>query len=387
MSTEALACATDEVARRLGLRVGGALRHRLRRLIASAAAQAGIDPLEWSSSLAQDRGRLEDVIHAITIQESAWFRDPAQFVGLQRLVLPMSTGSLVWSAGAALGQEPYSLAMILREGGRRNWDVLATDIDPISLAATAAGVFQPTQLGGLDRLRRTRWLRPMGRAWAVKEDVRSQVIVRRHNLATDQLPAEIERCDVVFCRNVLIYLTEEAATAFLIRLAEALRPGGVLFLGGSEALWRDTPHFVPVDLGGCYCYRRTAALRAGGSRGRAAPTTYVPAPVSIAPAAPGMAPRAAAEPDPPSAKALLSAGSSALDMGETAEAIRLLRQAAYLEPDLALAHFTLGLALEADGNPLGARRAWRAARAALVRAGGADAQPRPGEPSWEPSPL
>ncbi|GAC1375593.1 MAG: protein-glutamate O-methyltransferase CheR [Acidimicrobiales bacterium] len=383
VSPAALARATDEVARQLGLRIGGALRHRLRRLIASAAAHAGIEPVAWASSLADDRGRLEEVINAVTIQESAWFRDPAQFVALQRLVLPRAGGSLVWSAGVALGQEPYSLAMTLREGGRRHWEVLATDIDSISLAATAAGVFQPTQLGGLDRARRARWLHPVDRGWAVHEDLRTQVIVRRHNLATEALPPEIERCDVVFCRNVLIYLTEDGSTAFLSRLADSLRPGGVLFLGGSEALWRDTPHFVPVNLGGCYCYRRSAVRRADASGRRPVPPDRATVPAGPVPARQGSVPPADSEPDPPNAPALLAAGSSALDRGETTEAIRLLRQAAYLDPDLALAHFTLGLALEADGNPSGACRAWRAARAALVRSDEADGPLHPGERSSE----
>ncbi|GAC1592788.1 MAG: hypothetical protein NVS3B21_12940 [Acidimicrobiales bacterium] len=386
VSPEALARATDEVARQLGLRIGGALRHRLRHLITTASSQAGIDPLQWSSSLATDRGRLDEVIRAVTIQESAWFRDPAQFVALQRVVLPAARGTLIWSAGVAVGQEPYSLAMTLSEGGRRDWTVLATDIDAGALTATAAGVFLPSELGGLDPVRRARWLRAVTKGWAVRDDLRAQVIVRRHNLATEPLPPEIERCDIVFCRNVLIYLTDDGVTAFLSRLADALRPGAVLFLGGSEALWRDTPEFVPVNLGGCYCYRRREPLRTGAPA--STPSRHrEPQPQTSAPAQPQDRPSrtepTAVAPAPSDAAALLAAGSSALDRGDTAGAIRLLRQAAYLDPDLALAHLTLGLALEAAGNTPSARRAWRAARAALVRTGATDAHPDADEPSSE----
>ena len=307
------------------------------------ARRRGISERAWLAQFSSDPTVLPEVLAAVTIHESSWFRDPAQYRSLQRAVLPGASRPFIWSAGCGLGQEPYSLAMLLRESGRRNWRVLATDIDATAVSSARAAHYSPTQLVGLDPVRRSRWLRPVAKGFTVAPDLTRCVEFRQHNLAVDPLPPEVAGCDVVFCRNVLIYLDETAATRFLDCLAAALSPTATLFVGGSEALWRAADRFEAVDLGGCYGYRPRRTPRV-----QRASVPVHPGPAET--------------PDP---ARFLADGQSAFERGDHEAAIPLLRRAIRARADQVVAQFTLGLALTATGDGGGARTAWEAARAVL----------------------
>jgi chemotaxis protein methyltransferase CheR len=359
---EAVGAAADVVTARTGLRFDPGLLERLRRAVSDGAAGTGLEPGRWASQLARDDRSLAEVITQVTIQESSWFRDDEHFEALRTTILPRHRAPLIWCAGSALGQEPYSLAMTLREAGRPGARVVATDVSPAAVEATTRAVYTTAQLDGLDDTRRDRWMARAGDEWEVVADLRAQVVPLRQGLASDPIPAEVEGCDVVFCRNVLIYLSEEAMDDVLRRLARLLPVDGVLFLGAGEALWRAFDYFEPVNLGSCRCYR---PRRAGRRRAPiAAVTTHHAAPNPRPPVQPAL-------PDPAER---FAAGSSALEDGDTDEAVRLLRQAVYLDPDRATAHFTLGVALAARGDLDAAQRAWEAARAALGRADDSDVE-------------
>jgi len=358
-STDALRAAASMVSRRTGLRFDPGLLQRLRRAVTGGAARSGETELGWVRRLEDDDALLAGVVTEVTIQESAWFRDPAQFEALRRGFLPRSRTPVVWSIGCALGQEAYSLAMTLREAGRADIGVVATDVSPAAVASCARGVFTTTQLDGLDPTRRQRWLQRLGDDWEVHDDLRRQVVTIRHNIARDAIPSVVAGCDLVFCRNVLIYLTDADMEDVLGRLAAFLPDRGNLFLGSGEALWRALRHFEPVELGDGFSYRpRREEPPAAGDPGPSCedrPERQGPQPAPL-------------EPAPGEAGVLFAAGSTALERGDTSEAVRLLRQAVYLDQDLALAQFTLGVAIATGGDPAGARRAWEAARAALGRA-------------------
>jgi chemotaxis protein methyltransferase CheR len=355
-----LAAAGAVLAEAVGLRLDPALRGRLGRAVNDAAAERGQEPGEFVSTLRTEPAALQALLDGVTVQETSFFRDPAQFACFAEHVLPQQTDPVtVWSAGCANGQEPYSVAMTLSAAGRRGWRVLASDVSTRALERTGMARYTERELRGLPAGHRERFMERSGSHWQVSAELREGVTVTHHNLVTDPPPFGPGSCSVVFCRNVLIYFAPEQTAAFLNRLHRWLPVDGYVFLGFSESLWTITDRFEPHRIGDAFVYR---------PRGRLMPSrTLRAAPQRTAvPRANGSPLRPPALPDP---KGLMSAGHEALEGGDAQAAIIAFRQAAYLDPNDALAHLQLGLALEYERHHGAALRAFAASRAALDRAG------------------
>jgi len=231
--------ATRLLVERTGMRVTEGLKERLAACLDGAARASGRTPEGYAAGLAGDPGAFQELLDCVTVQESGFFRHPDQFTALAREVLPSLEGPVVvWSAGCANGQEAYSLAMELAASGRPDWEVLATDISAAAVARARAGRYSTAELAGLPPVHR-HWLRPAGDLWELDPALRRRVRVGQADLTT-RFPAPPGRCQVVFCRNVLIYLTREATESFLDRLSSWLTPGGLVFLGYSEAMLAPT---------------------------------------------------------------------------------------------------------------------------------------------------
>ena len=365
--------AAELMDRELGLRPDHSLRGRLQRCLRDEAAARGENLAGYVARLAADPSARQSLYDRLTVQETAFFRHPGQFHALADRVLPGIDGpAVIWSAGCSNGQEPYSLAMILGEQAVPG-SVIATDVSTQALRRTSEASYDSRELTGLSSARRDRYLTggPGGR-WEVCRELRDRVTVQHHNLITDPLPDHVARCQVVFCRNVLIYFSTEHVTAFLTRLAGALAPGACLFLGYAETIWQVAHLFEPVRLGDAFEYHRR--------RDSPAPSTVrTPArparPARKHPAPPSPASHATEGGDEPAAPspAVVQAGQAAGAVGaigagaDHQAAIGEFRRYAFLEPDQPIAHLQLGLALEAAGDRPSAQRAYRAARSALER--------------------
>ena len=199
---------------------------------------------------AQPRSGLrEQVVDAMTTNETLWFRDTYPFEVLRSRVLPeLLKGSpgqrlRIWSAACSSGQEPYSLSMTIDEYERSSpsqpktaIQIVATELSGAMLAASKAAEYDSLAIArGLssERLQRYFDVKSPGR-WGVKPAVRSRVEFRVQNLLDSY--AVLGKFDVVFCRNVLIYFSADVKKDILKRIHATLKPGGYLFLGASEAL-------------------------------------------------------------------------------------------------------------------------------------------------------
>jgi chemotaxis protein methyltransferase CheR len=219
-------------------------------------------------------------IHALTVRESHFFRDAELFAALERHVLPDMLGRslrgsawsvrpggetparggwpVIWSAGCAAGEEPYSLAILLdRLAPGRPFTLWATDVDTIALDAARRGLYTDWSLRGAPEWAIARGLRARARRHEVLPELRARVSFSPLNLVTDVYPAGL---DLIVCRNVLMYFTEDARRATIDRLAAALAPGGWLALSPLDAGARDVPGLEPVDLPGVTLFRREAHL-------------------------------------------------------------------------------------------------------------------------------
>jgi chemotaxis methyl-accepting protein methylase len=399
------------VAERTGIELGDGLRERLAACLDGAARARGQTPARFAASLAGDPGAFQEVLDGVTVQETGFFRHPDQFAALAREVLPGLEGPVVaWSAGCANGQEAYSLAMELAASGVPDWQVVATDISATAVARARAGRYSAAELTGLPAAHR-RWLRPAGDQWEVDPALRRRVRVERANL-TARFPVDPGRCQVVFCRNVLIYLSRTVAESFLDRLAGWLPPGGLVFLGYSEAVLTPSPRLRVQRLGPTYALQVAPAEGSGipgsasegprseeprglwtagdaqltgrlrsptggpgtGGSGSGAPSREpgTEPPGSGAPGEPGTEPPGSggpkeAEARPMTAAEMAADGEVAARRGDHAAAVAAFRKAVFLDPDQPGAWFQLGVALGAVRDRRGARRAYAAALAALER--------------------
>jgi chemotaxis protein methyltransferase CheR len=337
---------------RAGLKAEPASRARLERLLHESADLAGIPVHTYVNLVDNQPAAFDDLLDRVTVQHSGFFRDPAQFVALEELVRKADrTPHTVWSAGCGNGQEPYSLAMMLDEMGRHNWHVVATDVSFHALARTEKAQYTDHEIQGLSLERRLRYLNGLPAGYEIAPSLRENVRIAHHNLAQADAGSLVPEAAVVFCRNVLMYFGREESEACIQRIANRMAPGGHLFLGHSDSPGRMSRYFEPVRVAGVLCYRRLAPAAAqaptvGRRKTDARPTADLPG--------------------------LLAQGDRAAAHGDLRAAVTAFRQAIYLDPNLAVAYFQLGAALELAGDPREARRAFGAAGLAMVRADGSE---------------
>lgn len=226
---------------------------QLRRRLGSLAHRLGLE--SWSEFAARltDAEVLDRIRDTLTINVSEFFRQPERFLELRDRFLPQLLAVRphlrIWSAGCSVGCEPYTIAMILHAltPGRRHF-LLATDVDFAALARARSGRgYLPHEVRSVpDEYRQYLIPEPDG-TWSVREDVRELVTFRHHDLLKDPYPADL---DLIVCRNVVIYFTEEAKQRVYEGFARALRPGGLIFVGGSELILHPRAFgFTPQSIG------------------------------------------------------------------------------------------------------------------------------------------
>ena len=208
-----------------------------------------IDELLRQSISGRDRGLLQQVIDAMTTNETLWFRDVYPFEVLKTRLIPefikSSPGQRlrIWSAACSSGQEPYSLSMAIDEFERSNLgqlrggaQIVATDLSGGILNAAKKAEYDSLSVArGLSQDRLARYFDQLGPGrWAIKPAIRNRVEFRALNLLDSY--SMLGKFDLVYCRNVLIYFSADVKKDILRRIHATLKPGGYLMLGASEAL-------------------------------------------------------------------------------------------------------------------------------------------------------
>jgi len=213
---------------------------QMERRLRSFARRAGHADLDgYLAALRRDVAARGAFLDHMTINVSELFRNPERFAELEARFLPelvaraSGRGLRVWSAGCSYGAEAYTLAILLQEAAPGLvHDLVATDIDRTVLARAREGVFSEHEIQNVSPRRRRRWFaeRPGG-GWQATPELRAMVRFARLDLLKDPYP---RARDLVLCRNVVIYFTDAAKQRIHERFFEALRPGGVLFVGSTE---------------------------------------------------------------------------------------------------------------------------------------------------------
>jgi chemotaxis methyl-accepting protein methylase len=351
-----VAAAAAVLAEFIGLRASGATEARLASGIEARCQARRVDGARYLSHLASDAAERQALVDLVTVPETSWFREAEQIsVLIDGLGDERHEPIVIWSAGCAAGQEPYSAAIALAEAGFTSHRIIATDVADRAVDRTAAGVYNDHELRGLSPARRDRWFERCDAGWRIDPRLRDRVAVQRANLLVDKPPIGPGTCRAILCRNVFIYLRRDRIAACLERFHATLTPTGSLFIGASESLYGVEHRFVVERAGGVFVHRRATAVPA-------APAPHVAPPAAL----PKLRPVRRVEPMPTTTALRLEA-ESASRSGRLLDAVAAYRKAAYLDPADPVAHLELGLALEAGGDREAGKRAFLAARRALER--------------------
>jgi chemotaxis protein methyltransferase CheR len=242
----------------IGIDLANYKRAQMERRIRSLMKFEGYDDFEaYLKALREDHSKLEKLIERLTINFSEFFRDPAQWEILEKKVVSELYGSnrrlKIWSAGCAAGEEAYALAMILTDLGIIEASLIATDIDANALEKARLGVYADKSVKNVPDNWLQKYFNMVGDSYQVKDRLKKTTSFKRHDMIEE--PPPDSGCDLIICRNVIIYFTEEAKKVLYQRVSGALRVGGYLFAGNTEQI------FQPEQLGlapaeGQFFYKR-----------------------------------------------------------------------------------------------------------------------------------
>jgi chemotaxis protein methyltransferase CheR len=217
-----------------------------------------------------------DVVEAMTTNETFFFRDKIPFDHFRDSIMPEMLRARahrrsirIWCAAGSTGQEPYSLAMCLREMGGilAGWriEILATDLSQEVLEKSKAGLYTQFEVQrGLPIQMLVQYFKQTADMWQVNADIRAMVQHRQLNLLKDF--SHLGSFDVIFCRNVLIYFDQDTKAGIFERFTKVIEPDGVLVLGAAESVVGITDAFAPYpERRGLYRPNAIRVARAGAT--------------------------------------------------------------------------------------------------------------------------
>ncbi len=243
-----------------------------RRLASRRVACGAADFTGYLLALEKSPEEMDALLDALTINVSGFFRDPLVFDVLEKQVIPILLQEKnvsgdrylrVWSAGCASGEEPYSLAVLLRETPILSSTdmvvrIFGTDIDTEALRKAARGYYTDESIKNVRFGFFQKYFLPSGEGYLLSPDIQRMVSLSYHDLMSDRGESPSESVygdfDLVLCRNFLIYLDMESQAEVLAKLDRAIRPGGFLVLGEAESLepaamkrnYRQWGHFCKI---------------------------------------------------------------------------------------------------------------------------------------------
>lgn len=256
----------DYVYRESGIVLEGDKHYLLDARLTPVLRRAGLGSIRDLCALlrgAQGAPVKQQVVEAMTTNETLFFRELAQYEALRTVIIPnlvkerAGTRKLsFWSAAASSGQEAYSLAMMLLEMGLKDWhiQILGTDLNESILERARAGRYLQIEVNrGLPVSYLLKYFQRAGLDWQLKDEVRRMVHWQQFDLRGNMRTKG--PFDVIFCRNVLIYFDTDTKRQILGGLAGSLFKGGHLMLGGAESALNLGDHFKRVEIGTATAYQ------------------------------------------------------------------------------------------------------------------------------------
>ena len=211
---------------------------QMKRRIDSWMSSRGLSDYEpFYNYLKSNNDKLEEFIDYITINVSEFFRNPEQWEYLENEIIPKLAPNLrirIWSAACSTGDEPYTLAMIfLKHFPKTKFSIIATDIDDKALTGAKEGVYSHKSIVNVPEEYRKYFTKNEKGKYVISDEIKKCVSFKKHNLFKDPYPVSV---NLIVCRNVLIYFTEEKKDEIFKEFHKSLVRGGVLFVGNTEQM-------------------------------------------------------------------------------------------------------------------------------------------------------
>lgn len=258
-----------------GIAVGDEKSYLIETRLGRMAVEAGCDSFaEFHTQLTKNpRGKLRDkIVDAMTTNETLWFRDSGPWAVLDKVLLAEFCDALqsgrkkkvrIWSAACSTGQEPYSVAISILEHLRdqappgvkeESFEIIATDICSSALFMSMSGRYDRLSISrGLEPELRDRYFETSGNTWVLSDSVKKMVSFQKFNLM-DSFD-RFGKLDLVLCRNVLIYFSNELKKDIVSRIAGSLVDNGAFLIGASESLQGALAEFAMKQVDGNFFYR------------------------------------------------------------------------------------------------------------------------------------
>ncbi len=213
---------------------------QMRRRIDSLIQKNGIKTYkEYVAAIKADRALFEEFINYLTINVSEFFRNPEQWTILEKDLLPdilaKTKSPKIWSAACSTGDEPYTIVMLLsRYLPLSQIKIIATDIDKQVIEKAKAGLYNDKSLKCVPKDLFQKYFTQVNEyTYKISDEIKKCVEFKNANLLKDPYP---DNCDLIVCRNVLIYFTEEAKNDIYKKFNAALKKDGILFVGSTEQI-------------------------------------------------------------------------------------------------------------------------------------------------------
>ncbi len=229
----------SRVYKKTGIDLASYKERQMKRRIESLIARNNHQSYEsYFDALCKDSRLYEEFINYLTINVSEFYRNPQQWEALEKEIIPellkRKSRLKIWSAACSTGEEPYSLTMLLTKFfPLRDIQIYATDIDMGAISKAKTGIYSPKSLENLPKDFVNQYFTRVNDQYQIKDIIKNQVSFHKHNLLSDSYP---DSCDLIICRNVMIYFTEETKGMMYHKFHHALDPNGILFVGSTEQI-------------------------------------------------------------------------------------------------------------------------------------------------------
>jgi chemotaxis protein methyltransferase CheR len=230
---------------------------QMKRRLTSFYEKKGFSSFQdFYKELNQNQGLLNEFLDRITINVSEFYRNFKRWEILETKILPKILQSnrnpKIWSAACSTGEEPYTLAMILsRLLPHKEIQILATDIDENAIIRAKMGQYQERSLNEVPDMIKKKYFKQNGDIYQVTDEIKRMVSFKKHNLLRDPYGGPY---DLIVCRNVLIYFTEDAKNQIYHKFSQALRKDGIFFVGSTEQIFN--PGIYQLETEDTFFYRK-----------------------------------------------------------------------------------------------------------------------------------
>lgn len=229
----------EKIYKMIGIDLSCYKERQMKRRIESLITRNTFDSYaKYYDAINKDTKLLQEFINYLTINVSEFYRNLQQWETLEKEILPKlivkNTKLKIWSAACSTGDEPYSLVMLLSKFFPLNHiDVLATDIDKEAINKANIGLYTKKSIENLPQEFINKYFSKVSNSYKISDEIKSRVVFKQLNLLEDKYP---DNCDLIICRNVMIYFTEETKSKMYHKFHDSLNNNGVLFVGSTEQI-------------------------------------------------------------------------------------------------------------------------------------------------------